>query len=95
MRLWGYCIYTEMCFNNKYKNRKLQRGCYKITKKKQAENEKQAFFERLYWAVFQFFMQKYYTWQNNTSWYAIISTKKHDAVKPNFIASLSNILIAR
>ena len=27
MRLWGYCIYTEMCFNNKYRYRTLQRGC--------------------------------------------------------------------
>ena len=51
----------------------------KINKKiKQAESEKQTFFERLYWAVFQFFIQKYYTWQNNTFWCRIISTK-HDA----------------
>ena len=44
--------------------------------KKQAENEKLTFFERLYWVVFQFFIQKYYTWQNNTFWLGIISTKK-------------------
>ena len=42
--------------------------------KKQAENEKQTFFEILYWVVFQFFMQKYYIWQNNTFWCGI-STK--------------------
>ena len=35
-------------------------------KKKQAENEKQTFFERLHWVVFTFFIQKYYTMQNNT-----------------------------
>ena len=27
---------------------------------KEAENEKQTFFERLYWVVFQFFIQKHY-----------------------------------
>ena len=35
----------------------------KKNKKKQAENEKQTFFERLSWVVFQFFIKKYYTWQ--------------------------------
>ena len=44
--------------------------------KKQAENEKLTFFERLYWVVFQFFIQKHYTWQNNTFWCGIISTRK-------------------
>ena len=32
----------------------------------------------MYWLVFQFFIQKYYTWQNNTFWCGIISTKGHD-----------------
>ena len=35
-------------------------------KTKQAENEKKKFFERLHWAAFQLFIEKYYTWQNNT-----------------------------
>ena len=48
-------------------------------KEKQTENEKEIFFERLYCLVFQFFIQKYHTWQNNTFWCGIISTKKHDA----------------
>ena len=46
--------------------------------KQQAENEKQTFFEILYWEVFQFFIQKCRTWQNNNCWCDIISTKKHD-----------------
>ena len=33
------------------------------------------FFERLYWVAFQFLIQKYYTWQNNTFWCGIINTK--------------------
>ena len=32
-------------------------------KTKQVGNEKQTFFERLYWVVFQLFIQKYYAWQ--------------------------------
>ena len=39
-------------------------------KTKLIENEKtyfQTYFERLHCVVFQFSMQKYYTWQNNTS----------------------------
>ena len=47
--------------------------------KKQIENEKQTFFEGMYRAVFQFFIQKHYTRQNNTFWWGIISTEKHDA----------------
>ena len=47
--------------------------------KKQIENEKQTFFEGMYRAVFQFFIQKHYTRQNNTFWCGIISTEKHDA----------------
>ena len=47
----------------------------KNKKKKKAENEKETFFERLYWAVFQLFIQKYYTWQNHTFWRSIITTK--------------------
>ena len=35
-------------------------------KNRQVENEKQTFFEILDWVIFQFFIQKYYTWQNNT-----------------------------
>ena len=46
--------------------------------KQQTENEKQTFFEVLYWVVFQFFIQKCRTWQNNNCWCDIISTKKHD-----------------
>ena len=38
-------------------------------------NKKQTFLERFYWAVFQFFIQRYYTWQNDTFWGGIISTK--------------------
>ena len=38
-----------MCFSKKYKYRTLNGVCYQIiTKTKQAENEKQTFFERLY-----------------------------------------------
>ena len=48
-------------------------------KKKQAENEKQTFCGRLHSVVFQIFIQKYYTWHNNTFWCGIISTKKHYA----------------
>ena len=44
-------------------------------KTKQAENKKQIFSKRLYWVVFQFFIQKNYAWQNNTFWCGIISTK--------------------
>ena len=51
----------------------------KKSRRKQAKNEKQTFFERLYWVVFQVFIQKYYILQNNTLWCGIISTKKHDA----------------
>ena len=47
--------------------------------KKQVENEKQTFFEGMYRVVFQFFIQKHYTRQNNTFWCGIISTEKHDA----------------
>ena len=56
-------------------------GCYEaITKKtKQEYNEKQTFFERLYWVVFQFFIRKYCVWENNIFWCSIISTRKHDA----------------
>ena len=43
--------------------------------KKKAENKKQTFFERLYCVVFQFFIQKYYIWKNNTFWCGIINTK--------------------
>ena len=34
--------------------------------KKQAENEKQTFFEGLHWVVFQFYTQNYFIRQNNT-----------------------------
>ena len=47
-------------------------------KPKQSEHEKQTFFEKLYWAAFQFFIQIYHTW-HNTFWCGIIVTKKHDA----------------
>ena len=55
--------------------------------KKQAENEKQTLLERLYWVVFQFFIQKYHSWQNNTFWNcprtlsdaALLLQKKRDA----------------
>ena len=53
--------HIEMCFDNRYKYRTLHGGCYEIIKKiKQAKNKKQKFFERLYWVVFQFLLQKYY-----------------------------------
>ena len=45
---------------------------------KQTENEKQKLFERFYWVVFEFFIQKY-SWQNNAFRCGIISTNKHDA----------------
>ena len=48
--------------------------CYK-----QAENEKQTFLEWLYWVVFQFFIQKYYTWQKIPFDAALVQKKKHDA----------------
>ena len=44
--------------------------------KKQAENEKQTFFEGLHWVVFQFYTQSYFIRQNNTIWCCIISTEK-------------------
>ena len=37
-----------MCFNNKYKYETLSGGCYQITTKKKAGNEKQTFFERFH-----------------------------------------------
>ena len=33
----------------------------------------------MYWIVFQYFIQKYYTWQNDAFLCGIIGTKKHDA----------------
>ena len=49
-----------------------------IKKQNEQKTEKKTIFERLYGAVFQFFMQKNYTRQNNTFWCGI-STKNHDA----------------
>ena len=36
-------------------------GVIRQQKTKREVNEKEAFFERLYWVIFQFFMQKYFT----------------------------------
>ena len=76
-------LYIDMCFNNKYKYRTLNGGHYYIIKNKTSrKRKKKKLFERLYGAVSQFFVQKYYTRQNNTSWCGtklIFSTKNHDA----------------
>ena len=43
---------------------------------KEGENEKQTFFETFYWVVFQFFIQKYYTWQNVFDAALLVQKKK-------------------
>ena len=55
---------------------------------KQVETKKQTFFKRLYGVVFQFIIQKYYTWQKNTFWCNIVKKKKkkkHDAGELHWI----------
>ena len=78
-RAWNYeiVVFILKCVsitNKVYYMEGIIRSQQQQQKKKQAVNEKQACFEKLYWVVFQFFMQKH-TWQNDTSWCTIISTK--------------------
>ena len=58
-------------------------GVIRQQKTKREVNEKEAFFERLYWVIFQIFIKIFYfilhyIIQNNTFWCGIISTKQYD-----------------
>ena len=67
-----------MVFINKCKYSRLHGGYYYMITKNKTSRKQKALCESLHWVVFQFLIQKYYTWQNNTFWHGIISTKRHD-----------------
>ena len=66
-----------MVFINKCKYSRLHGGYYYMITKNKTSRKQKALCESFI-VVFQFLIQKYYTWQNNTFWHGIISTKRHD-----------------